>query len=95
MQVDASKIEMFVPQFHVLWDGMFQIVGYMAILYTLIGWPCFAGLVIMVRWSVVCLRISSSLSALGHIFLTPLVRFALRRSSSTLRSWRDRFKALS
>ena len=48
MQVDASKIEMFVPQVHVLWDGMFQICGYMTILYTLIGWPCFAGLVIMI-----------------------------------------------
>eukprot|EP00548_Thalassiothrix_antarctica_P012304 CAMPEP_0194159732 /NCGR_PEP_ID=MMETSP0152-20130528/78003_1 /TAXON_ID=1049557 /ORGANISM="Thalassiothrix antarctica, Strain L6-D1" /LENGTH=1449 /DNA_ID=CAMNT_0038869347 /DNA_START=172 /DNA_END=4521 /DNA_ORIENTATION=- len=47
MQVDASKIEMFVPQFHVLWDGLFQIIGYMTILYTLIGWPCFAGLFIM------------------------------------------------
>jgi ABC-type multidrug transport system fused ATPase/permease subunit len=47
MQVDASKIEMFVPQFHVLWDGAFQIIGYMTILYSLIGWPCFAGLVIM------------------------------------------------
>jgi ATP-binding cassette, subfamily C (CFTR/MRP), member 1 len=48
MQVDASKIEMFVPQFHVLWDGAFQIIGYMTILYTLIGWPCFAGLIIMI-----------------------------------------------
>lgn len=48
MQVDASKIEMFVPQVHVLWDGMFQICGYMTILYTLIGWPCFAGLIIMI-----------------------------------------------
>ena len=48
MQIDASKIEMFIPQFHVLWDGIFQVVGYMAILYTLIGWPCFAGLVIMI-----------------------------------------------
>lgn len=48
MQVDASKIEMFFPQIHVLWDGMFQIVGYMTILYSLIGWPCFAGLVIMI-----------------------------------------------
>lgn len=47
MQVDAAKIEAFVPQFHVLWDGLLQITGYMAILYTLIGWPCFAGLVIM------------------------------------------------
>lgn len=48
MQVDASKIEAFVPQIHVLWDGMFQIVGYMTILYTLIGWPCLAGLFLMV-----------------------------------------------
>jgi hypothetical protein len=48
MQVDATKIEMMVPQLHVLWDGILQIVGYMAILYTLIGWPCFAGLVVMV-----------------------------------------------
>lgn len=48
MQVDATKIEMFVPQIHVLWDGLLQIIGYMTILYTLIGWPCFAGLVVMV-----------------------------------------------
>jgi len=48
MQVDATKIEMFMPQFHVLWDGLLQITGYMAILYSLIGWPCFAGLVVMV-----------------------------------------------
>jgi hypothetical protein len=47
MQVDATKIEMFIPQVHVLWDGLFQITGYMAILYTLIGWPCFAGLFVM------------------------------------------------
>lgn len=48
MQVDATKIEMFVPQIHVLWDGLLQIIGYMTILYTLIGWPCFAGLAVMV-----------------------------------------------
>lgn len=48
MQVDATKIEMFVPQIHVLWDGLLQITGYMAILYTLIGWPCFAGMALMV-----------------------------------------------
>ncbi|KAL3918531.1 MAG: hypothetical protein SGILL_004192 [Bacillariaceae sp.] len=48
MQVDASKIEMFVPQVHVLWDGLFQIIGYMTILYSLIGWPCFAGFAIMI-----------------------------------------------
>jgi ATP-binding cassette subfamily C (CFTR/MRP) protein 1 len=48
MQVDATKIEMFVPQIHVLWDGLLQITGYMTILYTLIGWPCFAGLALMI-----------------------------------------------
>jgi len=48
MQVDASKIELFIPQIHVLWDGMFQIIGYMAILYTLIGPSCFAGLAVMI-----------------------------------------------
>jgi len=48
MQVDATKMEMMVPQAHVLWDGLVQITGYMAILYTLIGWPCFAGLVVMI-----------------------------------------------
>lgn len=47
MQVDATKIEMFIPQFHVLWDGALQIIGYMAILYSLIGWPCFAGMGVM------------------------------------------------
>lgn len=47
MQVDATKIEAFVPQIHVLWDGILQIFGYMTILYTLIGWPCFAGLAVM------------------------------------------------
>ena len=48
MQVDATKIEMFMPQCHVLWDGLLQISGYMVILYTLIGWPCLAGLLVMI-----------------------------------------------
>ena len=47
MQVDASKIEAFVLQAHTLWDGLFQIAGYMAILGTLLGWTCLVGLVII------------------------------------------------
>lgn len=47
MQVDASKMELMVPQTHVLWDGAFQSTGYMIILGTLIGWPCIMGLVVM------------------------------------------------
>ena len=48
MQVDATKIELFLPQFHVLWDGLVQIAGYITILYFLIGWPCFVGLAVMI-----------------------------------------------
>lgn len=48
MQVDASKLELFVPQVHVLWDGLLQITGYITILYTLIGWPCLLGLIVMI-----------------------------------------------
>lgn len=47
MQVDASKLEAFVPQIHVLWDGIFQIAGYMTILGFLLGWPCVIGLILM------------------------------------------------
>jgi ABC-type multidrug transport system fused ATPase/permease subunit len=48
MQVDASKIEAFVLQIHVMWDGLFQIAGYMVILGTLLGWTCLVGLFIIV-----------------------------------------------
>lgn len=47
MQVDATKVEMFMLQLHTLWDGLFQIGGYMAILGTLLGWPCLVGLLII------------------------------------------------
>jgi ABC-type multidrug transport system fused ATPase/permease subunit len=47
MQVDASKLEAFIPQIHVLWDGVFQIAGYMTILGFLLGWPCVIGLILM------------------------------------------------
>jgi ATP-binding cassette subfamily C (CFTR/MRP) protein 1 len=47
MQVDATKIEAFVPQIHVLWDGLLQVAGYMTILGFLIGWPCVIGLLLM------------------------------------------------
>jgi hypothetical protein len=32
---------------HVLWDGIFQITGYMLILGLLLGWPCIVGLILM------------------------------------------------
>ena len=48
MQVDATKVEMFMLQLHTLWDGLFQIAGYMTILGTLLGWPCLVGLVIII-----------------------------------------------
>lgn len=48
MQVDATKIEAFVLQIHVMWDGLFQIAGYMVILGTLLSWTCLVGLLIIV-----------------------------------------------
>lgn len=47
MQVDAAKIEAFMIQIHVLWDGLFQIAGYMVILGNLLGWTCIIGLLII------------------------------------------------
>lgn len=47
MQVDATKIEAFVLQIHVMWDGLFQIAGYMTILGTLLGWTCLVGLFVI------------------------------------------------
>jgi len=49
MQLDSTKLEMFLAMsFHVLWDGIFQIIGYIVILYTFIGWATFVGLGVMV-----------------------------------------------
>lgn len=35
-------------QLHTLWDGLFQIAGYMIILGTLLGWTCLIGMFIIV-----------------------------------------------
>jgi ATP-binding cassette subfamily C (CFTR/MRP) protein 1 len=69
MQVDASKIELFIPQIHVLWDGMFQIVGYMGILYTLIGPSCFAGLLVMLVAGPVQIIVMKKLFGLNHMMV--------------------------
>jgi len=47
MQVDAAKIEAFMLMLHTLWDGLFQIAGYMVILGTLLGWTCIIGLIVI------------------------------------------------
>ena len=47
MQVDATKIEVFVTTMHTLWDGIFQIAGYMIILGFLLGWTCLVGLLLI------------------------------------------------
>jgi ATP-binding cassette subfamily C (CFTR/MRP) protein 1 len=66
MQVDASKVELFIPQIHVLWDGVFQILGYMGILYTLIGPSCFAGLLVMLLAGPVQIIVMKKLFGLNH-----------------------------
>eukprot|EP00941_MAST-03F_sp_MAST-3F-sp1_P000339 g339.t1 len=70
MQVDATKIEMFCTQLHVLWDGILQIVGYLAILYTFIGWPCFVGLFVMILAAPLQRKIMLSLFGLNRKMVT-------------------------
>lgn len=48
MQLDSLKMEIWYAMgFHVMWDGIYQIVGYMIILYVYIGWAAFVGLAVM------------------------------------------------
>jgi ABC-type multidrug transport system fused ATPase/permease subunit len=79
MQVDATKIEMFIPQIHVLWDGIFQITGYMTILFTLIGWPCFVGLLVMILAAPLQKKIMMKLYKLNR----RMVKFTDSRVKST------------
>jgi ATP-binding cassette subfamily C (CFTR/MRP) protein 1 len=48
MQVDANRLDTFCMQFHVVWDGLYQIAGYMVLLGIYIGPSALAGLAIMV-----------------------------------------------
>eukprot|EP00516_Mucochytrium_quahogii_P008175 CAMPEP_0203753914 /NCGR_PEP_ID=MMETSP0098-20131031/7608_1 /ASSEMBLY_ACC=CAM_ASM_000208 /TAXON_ID=96639 /ORGANISM=" , Strain NY0313808BC1" /LENGTH=432 /DNA_ID=CAMNT_0050644733 /DNA_START=1327 /DNA_END=2621 /DNA_ORIENTATION=- len=48
MQVDPVKIERFINQAAILWDSLYQILGYEVILITKIGWgPSLLGLVVV------------------------------------------------
>jgi len=49
MQLDTTKLEAFMVQaFHVMWDALYQIAGYMVLLYIYIDWSAFVGLGVMV-----------------------------------------------
>jgi len=43
MNVDAERFNQVVPQLHIIWDGIFQILGYMTLLTVYIGPSSFAG----------------------------------------------------
>ena len=47
MQLDAQRVGDLMLFINVLWSGLLQTVGYMALLYTYIGWSVFGGLAIM------------------------------------------------
>ena len=51
MKVNTLNIEMFVAHIYVIGDGVFQIVGYMTIIYMLVGWPSSIGLALMIMAS--------------------------------------------
>jgi len=44
MQLDASRLDSMCMQVHVIWDGAYQILGYMVLLYVYVGPASFAGL---------------------------------------------------
>jgi ATP-binding cassette subfamily C (CFTR/MRP) protein 1 len=48
MQQDASKLDGMCMQFHVIWDGLYQICGYMALLLYYIGPAALAGMLVMI-----------------------------------------------
>ena len=47
MQLDAQRLEGFVVQSIALWDGLYQIAGYVVVIYLLIGDNAFLGLGVM------------------------------------------------
>ena len=85
MQIDASKIEMFVQQLHVIWDGAFQISGYIALLVLYIGPSAFVGLAVMLLALPVQAKIMKRLFKLNRdmvvLLLSPsLAIFSLTRN---------------
>lgn len=48
MQQDATKLDGMCMQAHVIWDGLYQIIGYMVLLFIYIGPSALAGLGMMV-----------------------------------------------
>jgi len=66
MQIDATKVEAFVPQCHSIWDGIFQIAGYMTILGLIIGWPCVIGLILMILTVPVMAKVMSQLMTVNR-----------------------------
>lgn len=44
MQLDATRIDSMMMQFHVCWDGMYQIIGYMALLIYYLNVSALSGL---------------------------------------------------
>jgi hypothetical protein len=47
MQTDASRLGDLMTYLHVLWSALLQTVGYLAILYSYMGWSTFGGLLMM------------------------------------------------
>ena len=65
MQVDTQKLDMLVNSFHNLWDGLFQICGYMAVLVYYIGPSAFVGMVVMILAMPVQMKIMKAIFGLS------------------------------
>lgn len=79
MQIDGQRLETFILVATSLWDGLFQIAGYVIIIYFLIGDATFIGLAIMC----VAIPIQGVIFFFVKKFLTRVAKFTDKRVKST------------
>ena len=48
MQLDAQRVGDLMLFINVIWSGLFQIIGYIALLYMYIGWSVFGGFFLLI-----------------------------------------------
>jgi ATP-binding cassette, subfamily C (CFTR/MRP), member 1 len=79
MQIDAMKIEFFASQLHMLWDGAFQILGYLSIVTYFMGPSALVGALVMAIAMPAQGKIMKSLFALAR----SMVKFTDARVKTT------------
>lgn len=66
MQIDSTKMELFITQAIFLIDGVYQIVGYVTIIYFYIGWSAFVGVGVMMLAMPIQMAVMLKLTSLNR-----------------------------